>query len=206
MADTLHRPPAKGEVRDELRFLHGIDLERVHRRPPRFDRRWIFLAIAVAIVTAAVVVAVLVTRGGTELEEAAQPPVVPEATEALPAPRLTAPNRPAATDQLVPDLAGLPIPATVPVTAPNRPATTDQLVPDLAGLPIAPTSTVRPEPSGRPRATDLIVIDQAGFAAQHEDLAPGIRPREADLIVLDTAGLPAIVPSAPGTAGGFLPI
>jgi hypothetical protein len=206
MASTLHRPPAKGEIRDELRFLHGIDLEREHRRPPRFDRRWIFLAIAVAIVIAAVVVAVLVTRGGTELEEAAEPPVVPEATEALPAPQLTAPNRPATTDQLVPDLGGLPIPVPVPVTAPNRPGTTDQIVPDLGGLPIAQTSTVRPEPSSRPRETDLIIIDQAGLAAQIEDLAPGIRPRETDLIVLDITGLPAIVPSAPGTAGASLPI
>ncbi len=175
MADTLHRPTAEGETRHELRFLHGIDLAGEHRRPPRFDRTRIILALA-AIVIIAAVVAVLLTRGGAELEQAAETPVAPEAVAPAAIPHVTAPNRPVATDQIVPDLSGLRI--------------------------VQP----RPETDQRPAATDLIVLDRAGLEPQIDNLSPGDRPAATGEVVLDTSGLPPIVPAAPGTPGEILPI
>jgi hypothetical protein len=129
------------------------------------------------------VVVVLLTRGGTEVEEAADTPIVPEVV----------------VPEAVPEAS-----AAIPqVAAPNRPIATDQLVPDLSGIRIVQP---RPEPNGRPAATDLIVLDRAGLEPQIENLTPGFRPAATDLIVIDTSGLPITVPAAPGTAGEFLPI
>jgi hypothetical protein len=114
--------------------LHGIDLEGEHRRPPPFDRTRIIRALAGVIVIIAAVVAVLLTRGGTELEETADTPIVPEAVvpEAVPdaiapatIPQVIAPNRPIATDQLMPDLSGLPIVQPARPVSYQRPARTD---------------------------------------------------------------------------------
>jgi hypothetical protein len=181
MADTMHRKPVKGEARHDLRFLHGIDLEGEHRRPPRFDRTRIILALAAALIIIAAVTAVLLTRGGTEIEEAPETPAAPAAPEAV-------------------DAVAIP-----QVTAPNRPAATDVIVPDLSGIAIAQTPQVRPQPDGRPAATDLIVLDLEGLEPQIENLSPGYRPAATDAIVLDTSGLPIVVPAAPGTVGEFLP-
>jgi hypothetical protein len=93
MAGTLHRPPAEGATPQEHDFLHGIDLDREHRRPRRIDPRWLVAAIAVLAILAALVIAVLVTGESTSpdaLYDSGHRPIVPEAAPSV---RLTPPNR-----------------------------------------------------------------------------------------------------------------
>ena len=137
-------------------------------------------------------VALLLTRGGAELEETAKPPIVPEAVVA----------EAVVPEAVVPEAVA---PAVIPqVTAPNRPAATAKIVPDLSGLPIV--QPARPVSYQRPARTDVIVADLQGLQPQVENRTPGVRPARTDVIVVDTSGLPIIVPAAPGTPGEFLPI
>jgi hypothetical protein len=137
MRTTLHRPKPADAAPHDLDFLAGIDLEAAHRRPRIDQRTIVYAAIAAFLLLAAIVVAVLVAGDTTTVPDDV---LGTATTERDIAPAL----RPAATDLIVLDLAGLDAVAA-PSAAPaaetfSRPAATDLIVPDLSGLDPVPAA------------------------------------------------------------------
>jgi hypothetical protein len=162
MRTTLHRPKPGDATPHDLDFLAGIDLEAEHRRPRPDKRTIVYAAIAAFLLLAAIVVAILVTGDATTVPDGSLGTTSME--------RDFAPAvRPAATDVIVLDLAGLDAVAA-PSAAPaaktfSRPAATDLIVPDLSGLDAvaAPSAAPAVKAFSRPAATDLIVPDLSGL-------------------------------------------
>jgi hypothetical protein len=154
MADILHPPTTDESAHQDLEHLRTERPRQPRRgtgrgtdRGPDRGPAWIVVAVAVAVVLAAVAFTILLTRGGEAPEsrdDAGTQTVDPTTDAPTPTARTTPPNRPRATDVIVPDLGGLPIvapPTAQPqaLTPGNRPAATDAIVPDLSGLPMPAT-------------------------------------------------------------------
>jgi hypothetical protein len=167
MRNTLQRPPVRGAT-DELEIRGGTEFE-TEEDPRRPANTALVVAAIVGFVLATVTVTVLLSGDGTVSDEATEPTIAQR--DLAPA------SRPAQTDVLVLDTAGLDLvqPGGLEDQSASWGWGTWELEP--AGAPLESTS------DARPHETDAIVLDMAGLGkpeAGDADSGSMHRPREVD--------------------------